>query len=324
MSDDRTQPNKSRQAAPATHLNRVAVIGCGNVGMASAFALAQSTFVREIVLIDRDIEKARGEAIDLQQAVAVPMTSPILVTAGDYSDAAQCSIVVVTAGAPSGGPDVSRLDLLGTNTTIIREIVGKLRAKGFTGILIMTSNPVDILTQIALEESGLPACKVIGTGTLIDTARLRSFIANKLGVEPRAVDAYIIGEHGDSEVAVWSGARVAGVPLLSYPGADALGSLDAMLAEVRQAAPEIVKRKGSTEYAIAMCVVRVCEAILRNERAALAVSTLLTGQYGIDGVCLGTPCIVGANGVEQIVELKLDPEEIAALRASAQTLLEAR
>ncbi len=312
--------DSAKDSAPAVHENRVAVIGCGNVGMASAFALLQSNIVRELILIDTNSAKAEGEAMDLQQAIAVPMESPVKVTAGTYRDAAASSIVVITAGVATDDPNTSRLELLAQNVKIIREIVGKLKSESFQGILILTTNPVDVLAQVAQRESGLPPSRVISTGTVIDTARLRVMLAQKLGVEPRAVDAFIIGEHGDSEIAVWSAARVAGLPLEKFPGADKLPSTAAMLETIRQSAPEIVKRKGSTSYAIGMCVRRICEAILRDERMSLPVSTLLQGEYGVRGVYLGTPCIVGKNGIERVIELELDKKEKAGLLHSAKIL----
>jgi len=183
----------SDTSASATHANRVCIIGCGRVGMASAYALIQSSFIRELVLVGQSEEKTEGEVMDLEHAVAVPMKSPIKVINGDYAKAARSSIVVVTAGEATSGPDMSRLDLLSKNVGIIRDIVGKLKAEGFAGVLVVASNPVDILAQVAQEVSGLPAGQVIGTGTLVDTARLRGLLADELGVEPRAVDAYIIG-----------------------------------------------------------------------------------------------------------------------------------
>lgn len=310
-------------AAPAVHENRVSIIGCGNVGMASAFALLQSQLVRELVLIDRDKNTAAGEAMDLSQAIAVPMEPPVKVSAGSYKDAAASSIVVITAGVATDDPNVSRLELLAQNVEIVREIVGKLKAENFAGILVVTTNPVDVLAQVAQRESGLPPERVISTGTVIDTARLRVLLAEKLAVEPRAVDAFIIGEHGDSEIAVWSAARVAGLPLAKFPGASKLPPAAEMLEMIRRAAPEIIKRKGNTSYAIGMCVRRICEAILRDERMALPVSTLLRGQYGVKGVYLGTPCIVGKNGVERVIELELDKKEKAGLLKSADVLRQA-
>ena len=306
-------------SASATHENRVCIVGCGRVGMASAYALIQSSFIREIVLVGRDREKTEGEVMDLEHAVAVPMKSPINVINGSYADAAASSIVVIAAGQATGGSDTSRLDLLDANAPIVREIVGKLRDEGFDGVLVMASNPVDLLVQVALEESGLPAGRVIGTGTLVDTARLRGMLAEAFDIEPRGVDAYIIGEHGDSEVAVWSGAHIAGVPLNRCAPQEPQ-DYARMLERVRRAAPEVVRRKGHTEYAIGLCVQRICEAVLRNEHAVLAVSTVLGGEYGLTGVCLGTPCVVGKNGIERIIQLDLDDGELAALHRSAETL----
>lgn len=307
-------------SASATHQNRVCIIGCGRVGMASAYALIQSSFIRELVLVGRTPEKTEGEVMDLEHAVSVPMKSPIRIINGSYADAARSSIVVIAAGQATGGSDTSRLDLLAANAVIVRDIVGRLRDEGFAGILVMASNPVDLLVQVALDVSGFAPGRVIGTGTLVDTARLRGMLADEFGIEPRGVDAYIIGEHGDSEIAVWSGARIAGVPLLRYPGARSPDDYAAMLERVRRAAPEVVKRKGHTEYAIGLCVQRICEAVLRNEHAVLAVSTLLAGDYGLTDVCLGTPCVVGKDGIERIVELDLDADERAGLHRSAEVL----
>lgn len=311
---------QSEDGAPAMHANRVCIIGCGNVGTASAYALLQSELIRELVLIDANKDKAEGEVMDLQQAIAVPMEPPVKVINGDYKDAANSSVVVITAGVATGDPEESRLALLDKNVGIIRDIVGKLKAEGFNGILVMTTNPVDVLAQVAQEASGLPVGQVISTGTLIDTARLRGMLAEELGVEPRAVDAYIIGEHGDSEIAVWSAARVAGLPLAKFPGARDLPQYDEMLEQVRRAAPEVVRRKGHTSFAIGMCVRRICEALLRNERTVLAVSTLLQGEYGIAGVYMGTPCIVGKHGIEQVIELELNEREREGMKASADVL----
>ncbi len=234
-------PAPADTSAPATHENRVCIIGCGRVGMASAYALIQSSFIRELVLVGRSPERTEGEVMDLEHAVAVPMKPPVKVIHGDYAEAARSSVVVVTAGEATSGPGMSRLDLLSKNIGIVRDIAVKLKAEGFAGVLVMASNPVDILAQVAQEACGLPAGQVIGTGTLIDTARLRGLLAEELGVEPRAVDAYVIGEHGDSEIAVWSGARVAGVTLERYPGARALPDYGDILDRVRRAGPEMVK-----------------------------------------------------------------------------------
>lgn len=297
--------------------DRIAIIGTGHVGATSAYALLTSGVAREIVLLDVNAEHAEGEAMDLQHSV--PLMSPVQVRAGDYEDAARSSVVVI-AGGVGGRPGESRLDLLGRNVTIVRECVRSLMDAGFDGVLLMTTNPVDILAQIAQGESGLPVGRVISSGTVLDTARLRSMIAEELSIDARSIHAYIIGEHGDSEIAVWSSARVAGVPLVDYCAPGACPDFDDLLQRVRRAAPDIIKRKGHTSFAIASCVARICEAIMRDEHTVLPVSTMMRGEYGIEGVYLSTPCVVGRSGVERVIELPLDETERAGLQASADVL----
>jgi len=305
------------EKASTSRDRRVSIIGCGNVGTACAYALVLDPLIRELVLIDQDGSKAEGEAMDLQHAV--PLGAPVKVSAGSYKQAAESAIVILTAGAASKSGE-SRLDLLERNVAITRECVKQLMAEHFGGILLITTNPVDVLTQIAQQESGLPVNQVLGSGTVIDTARLRALLGEALGVDARAVHAYVIGEHGDSAVAAWSAAQIAGIPLGSYPGAEKLPPYDELLTSVRQAAPEVVAKKGNTCFAIASCVTRICEAILRDEHTVLAVSTLMEGQYELQSVYLSTPCIVGASGVERVLQLPLSAEEHNALHASAQVL----
>jgi L-lactate dehydrogenase len=300
-----------------SHRPRISVIGCGHVGVTCAHALLQSRLCREIVLVDEDQERVRGEALDLRQAT--PFDTPVKIYAGDYTDAAASEIVILTVGAP-GKFSGSRLDLLAGNVGIIRSCVGKLMTENFVGTLLVATNPVDILTFVAQNESGLPLGKVVGSGTLIDGLRLRSLLGEKLRVDPRSVHIQVIGEHGDSSVAVWSAAQVAGLPLALYPGADALPPQEELLASVRRAGPEVVALKGNTCFAIAACVIRICEAIARDERSVLVVSTLMTGQYGLHDVCIGSPCVIGENGVESVHELRLDLAEQKALEASAAVL----
>ena len=315
--------NADTAEARPVRSNRVAIIGSGAVGAATGYALLQSELVREIVLLDSAPEKAEGEAMDLEHAV--PLGPPVAVWAGDYDDAAASAVAVITAGATSKpGESRSRLDLVGQNAPIVRECVGELVKRGFGGVVVMTSNPVDVLAQVAQEDGGLPWQRVIGSGTVLDTARLRQLLADTLRVEARAVDAFILGEHGDSEIAVWSGARVAGVPLGEFAGPDVTLDLADLLRRVREAGPAVAERKGNTSYAIATCVRRICEAVLRDERAVLPVSTRLSGQYGIDGVYLSLPCVVGAGGVERVIELPLSDDERDGLRASADVLRKAR
>jgi L-lactate dehydrogenase len=298
---------------------RVCVVGCGHVGATSAYALLTRGVAREVVLIDADARRAEGEAMDLQQAAA--LARPVEVRAGDWSDAAGAAVVVVAAGA-GGRPGESRLDLLGRNASVVRDVMEKLLSRDFGGIVLMTTNPVDVLAQLAQEFSGLPVERVIGSGTVLDSARLRAMLGSALGVEPRSVHAHVVGEHGDSEIAAWSSARVAGVPVREFcEGAGlACPDFDEMLARVRRAAPDIIERKGYTSYAIASCVARICEAVLRDEHSVLPVSTRLAGQYGIEGVYLSLPCVVGRAGVERVIEIPLDETERAGLRASAELL----
>jgi L-lactate dehydrogenase len=301
---------------PSQH-TRISILGCGHVGTSCAFALLQTRLVREIVLIGDGPTHVQGEALDLQQAV--PLGSPITVTAGTYKDAAASAIVIVTVGTP-GTFQGSRLDMLAGNVVIVRSCIAKLMAEGFDGVIIIATNPVDVLTYIVQKESGLPATRVIGSGTLLDSERLRHILGEQLKVDARSVHAAVIGEHGDSSVAVWSSAQVAGLPLSLYPGAKALPSHEALLIAVRYAGPVVATLKGNTCFAIAACVTRICEAILRDERAVLVVSTLMTGQYGFHNVSLSTPCIIGCGGVESVIELHLNAAEQKALEASAAIL----
>jgi L-lactate dehydrogenase len=304
---------------PSQH-TRISIIGCGHVGTSCAYAILQNRLAREIVLIGDTENHVQGEAMDLQQAV--PLGSPIKIFAGTYQDAAASSIVIITVGTP-GKFQGSRLDMLAGNVVIVRSCIAKLMAEGFDGVFIIATNPVDVLTFIAQKESGLPAGRIIGSGTLLDTERLRHILGEHLNVDPRSVHAAVIGEHGDSSVAVWSAAQVAGIPLSLYPGAAALPSHDELLIAVRYAGPAVALLKGNTCFAIASCVTRICEAILRDERSVLIVSTLMTGQYGLHDVALSTPCIVGCSGVESVIELHLNKAEHKALEASAAVLQQA-
>lgn len=297
--------------------DRIAIIGCGHVGATSAYALIMSGIAREIVLIDADARRAEGEAMDLQHAV--PLSRPVRVWAGDYRDAARASIAIIAAGV-GGRPGESRLDLLGRNVVVVRECIGRLMVENFRGLILMTTNPVDVLAQVAQEESGLPVERVISSGTVLDTARLRAMVGAALEVEARSVHAYIIGEHGDSEIAAWSCAYVGGVPLLDYCGPQGCPDFDLILQRVRRAAPDIIERKGYTAFAIASCVTRICEAILRDEHTILPVSTMTGGQYGIEGVYLSLPCVVGSGGVERVVALPLNEQEQTGLKHSAEVL----
>lgn len=305
----------------SSDLSRIAIIGTGAVGVTCAYALVLKGTVQEIVLINRDTKKAEGQASDLQHAV--PLGQPVTITTGGYKDAANSAIVIFTAGAANSDKEESRLELLGKNAAILRECLEELKAAGFAGVLLIASNPVDVLTYLAQEESGLPHSQVIGSGTVLDTNRLRTLLGEELGIEARSVHGYIIGEHGDSAVAVWSGAQVAGMPLASFPGANRLPPREELLRRVRSAGAEVLELKGNTCYAIASCIERICEAVLRNEQSVLTVSTRLKGEYQLQDVCLSTPCILGKGGVVKVLELPLDSAETRALAQSAKVLQEA-
>ncbi len=301
----------------STHANRIAIIGAGHVGATTAYALMLSAIVGEIVLIDSNEQLAVAEALDIEHANA--LCRPARVWAGGYADAAQACVAIITAGAMMKLGE-SRLAVLDRSAMIVRSCVRELMAAGFDGVLIVAANPVDIMAQSAQELSGLPVERVLGSGTLLDSARLGSMLGAKLGLDPRSISAYVLGEHGDSEIAAFSIAQVGCTPLAAYLGS--AGSLDeAELQEaVRRAGFRIFAGKGFTSYGVATAVVRICTAIVGDEHAVLPVSSLTTGQYGISGVYLSLPCVVGARGVERLLAPPLGESEVRGLRASAQVL----
>ena len=261
---------------------KVAVVGCGFVGSASAFALMQSGLFSEMVLIDANFEKAEGEAFDISHGV--PFTRPIKIYAGDYDDLADTAIVVITAGAAQK-PGETRLDLVHKNINIFKSIIPEIVKRDFQGILLIVANPVDILTYTALKLSGYAPNRVIGSGTVLDTARLKERLGEHLEVDSRSVHAFIVGEHGDSEIAAWSSANVSGIPLHDFCEMrghhDHEGATSEIAEKVKNSAYEIIQRKGATYYGIAMSVKRICEAIIRDERSILQISTMMDGEYGI-------------------------------------------
>lgn len=303
---------------------KVAIIGCGFVGSASAFALMESGLFSEMVLIDVDAERAEGEALDISHGTA--FASPIDIYAGTYDDIADAGIVIITAGVGQK-PGETRIDLVNKNVAIFKGILGEIRARNFSGILLIVSNPVDILTYVSVKLSGLPECRVIGSGTVLDTGRLKHIIGEHLGVDPRNVHARILGEHGDSELIAWSSAHVAGIPLEDfYNMRIENGSYEEFRREttelVRNSAYEIIKKKHATYYGIAMTIRRICGAIVRDEKSVLSVSNYMQGEYGISDIALSTPCVVGANGIEVRMPPSLNYREQEQMKASAQTLQE--
>lgn len=300
---------------------KVAVIGCGFVGSSSAFALMQSGLFSEMVLIDADTKRAEGEAMDISHGIS--FARPMQIYAGNYDDITDAAIIVITAGA-NQKPDETRLDLIKKNAAIMKSIVGEIKKRDFGGILLIVSNPVDILTLIALKESGYPSNRVIGSGTVLDTGRFKYLLGEHLDVDSRSVHAFIIGEHGDSELAAWSNARIGGLKVNDF--CELRGhfnheqSMKKIFENVRNSAYEIIERKHATYYGIAMAVKRICEAIIRNEKSILPVSSLMTGEYGLNDVVLSIPAVVGETGVQKVIPIELNDEELTKLKDSANIL----
>ncbi len=300
---------------------KVAVVGCGFVGSASAFALMESGLFSEMVLIDVNKDKAEGEALDISHGL--PFSKPMTIYAGDYKDAGDAAVVVVTAGAGQK-PGETRLDLVKKNIAIFKSIIPEIAKYNKEGILLIVANPVDILTYAAAKFSGFPENRVFGSGTVLDTARFKYLLGEHLDVDSRSVHAFIIGEHGDSEIAAWSSANVSGIPIHDF--CEMRGhfehekSMQRIADDVKNSAYGIIEKKGATYYGIAMSVRRICEAIIRDEKSILPISSIQHGDYGIDGVALSMPAIVGRNGVEGQVPIRLNEQEQAALKKSAETL----
>lgn len=305
------------------NIQKCAIIGTGFVGATTAFALLRSGLFSEMVLIDQNREKAEGEAMDLSHCD--PFVRPVNVWAGDYCDLVDCALVIITAGA-NQGPNETRLDLVQKNTRIFGSIIPQIVRYNRECILLVVANPVDVLTYVALKLSGFPPERVIGSGTVLDTARLKYLLSEHLEVDSRNVHAFIIGEHGDTELPVWSSANVSGVDIADFcRSCQKCGDMACMKEiydEVKNSAYEVIQKKGATYYAIALAVLRIAEAILRDEHSVLTVSGLVSGHYGLDGLCLGLPSIVGRRGIEQTLDVPLDEGEQQALEKSARALKE--
>ena len=304
-----------------TKVRKVVIVGCGFVGAACSFAIMQSGLFSEMVLIDSDRAKAEGEALDISHGV--PFAKPMKIHAGDYDDIKYASLVIITAGA-NQKPGETRLDLVKKNISIFKSIIPEIKKRNFNGILLIVANPVDILTTVALKLSGLPENKVIGSGTVLDTARLKYELGNHLNVDSRSIHAFIIGEHGDSEIAAWSSANVSGIPLHKF--CEMRGhfnheeATERIAENVKNSAYEIIEKKKATYYGVAMAVKRICEAIIRDEKSILPISSKMNGDFGIKDISLSMPAIVGKDGVECHVPIQLNEEETVKLQKSAQTL----
>lgn len=308
---------------PGINVRKVAIVGCGYVGSASAFALMQSGLFAEMVLIDVDQNRAEGEAMDIAHGLS--FAHPMKIYAGDYDDLVDAAVIVITAGA-NQKPNESRLDLVHKNAAIMKSIVLEIKKRECRGILLIVSNPVDVMTRVALEVSGFEERRVFGSGTVLDTARLRFQLGELLRVDNRSVHAFIIGEHGDSEMAAWSSANISGVPLHTFCKMrghfDHDENTENIEETVKNSAYEIIRKKHATYFGIAMVVKRICQAIVRDEKSIFPVSHRMHGEYGIDDVVLSMPAIVGAYGMETPIPISLDEKEVEKLKESANILRE--
>ena len=303
--------------------NKVAIVGIGNVGATLAYALTLSGLATEIVLIDRNNHKAEGEAMDLMHAV--PLVRPTRVYAGNFPDTQGAAITVVTAGSAQR-PGETRLDLAQRNTDIFGQIIPEIVKFNPDGLILIATNPVDVLTFVSIELSGLPPQRVFGSGTILDTARFRYLLSTRFDVDPRSVHAFIIGEHGDSEVAVWSLANIAGMSLTDYCRTNQMvcsdDDLTQIFSQTRDAAYHIIERKGATYYAIATGLERIIEAVLRDQSTVLSVSSLIDNYYGLQDVCFSLPSVIDRGGIERVLKLKLNEEEKNGLLRSGSVLKE--
>lgn len=304
---------------------KVMLIGCGMVGMSYAYALLNQNIVDELVLVDVNNEKAIGEAMDLNHGLAFASSS-MKIYAGDYSDAKDTDLIVIAAGV-NQKPGESRIDLLSRNTAVFKSIIDPVVEAGFNGIFLIATNPVDIMSEITLKLSGFSPDKVIGSGTTLDSARLRYLVGEKLKVDPRNIHAYVIGEHGESEFVPWSQAHVSTVSLdelkAKHPERSEDLDMSEIEAEVRNSAQKIIAAKKATYYGIGMALVRITKAIFSDEHSILTISSLVDGPYGIKGAYLGLPCIVGREGRVKLLELDLTEEEQEKLERSAAVIKEA-
>ncbi|MDO4401271.1 MAG: L-lactate dehydrogenase [Coriobacteriia bacterium] len=302
---------------------KVGIIGCGFVGSATAFSLMRSGLFSQMVLIDADHDRAEGEALDIGHGV--PLNKPMEIYAGDYVDLSDASVVVITAGAGQK-PGETRLDLVQKNVAIFKSIVPQINASGFDGILLVVSNPVDILTDVTMKLSNLPEERVFGSGTVLDSARLKYALGNLLGVDPRHVHARMLGEHGDSEFPNWGSANVSGIPIdecLHLRGVEhPLERMDQIADEVRHSAYVIIEKKRMTNYGIAACVTKILDCIMRDAKSIMTVSTRVVGTGDAEGVVMSVPAVIGSRGVELKVPLRLNYEEKRQMKASADTMRE--
>lgn len=299
---------------------KVVLVGTGFVGMSMAYSFLSTGGVDELVLIDVDMEKAIGEAMDLQHGLPYARNK-MVIKAGDYSECRDAEIVVITAGAAQK-PGQTRLDMTQVNTKIMKSIVEQIMASGFDGIIVVASNPVDLMTYVAMKVSGLPSNRVVGSGTILDTARLRYLMSEYLQISSNNIHAYLMGEHGDSSFVPWMHASIGGKNLLEFldeKGHD-LNDLNEIYHQVQQAAYQIIERKKATYYGIGLSLNRLVQAILNDDQSILTVSAYVEGDYGWDDLYIGVPAKIGQDGIEEIIHLTLNEVDQAKFDKSASTL----
>lgn len=300
---------------------KVGIVGTGYVGSTTAYALMLQGIISELVLIDIDKDKAEGEALDLLQSTSFVI--PVEIYAGDYSDLRGAEIVIISAG-PSIEKGETRLQLVGKNYAVFNDIVPKIMKYNFGCILLVVTNPVDVLSYITLRLSGLPANKVIGSGTVLDSSRFRAALSAKLKIDPRNIHAYILGEHGDSQVAAWNLTNVMGIRFDDYCSRYMDNCSPTIKEEienqVRTSAYKIIERKGATNYAVALAIAKIVKSILRNQNSILTVSTHIGNFAGIEDVYFSLPCIVNKNGIKKVIQPALSIQENQALKKSAELI----
>ncbi len=303
------------------NIKKIGIVGCGFVGSTIAYTLMESGLFTEMVLVDKNTAKARGEAMDLNHCL--PFLSPMSIYESDYEGLRDASIIIIAAGA-NQKPGETRIDLLQRNIAVFREVIHGITAVNRDCILLVVTNPVDLMTSVTHTLSGFDAGKVIGSGTVLDTARLKYLMGQRLSVDSRNVHTFIIGEHGDSELAVWSSANVSGIDLPDYCALwEHVGDLEGLRGifdHVKNSAYEIIRDKGATYYAIAQATKRIVTAIVNDEHAILPVTSLLTGEYGLSDICLSIPAVVGAGGIEHVLDIPLHETEMERLHLAADKL----
>lgn len=300
---------------------KISIIGAGDVGATAAYALIMEGLASELVIVDVNKPKAEGEVLDLSHGAG--FIKPVDITSGDYENTKNSDIIIITAGAAQK-PGETRLDLVNKNIKIFESIIPEVVKYSPNSILLVVSNPVDILSYVAYQLSGFPKERVIGSGTVLDTSRLKYEISKRLDVNPRDVQTYILGEHGDTEFPAWSLTSIQGIEINKYAKETGLKYDETVRTEihenVKNAAYEVINRKGATFYAIGLAISHIVRAILEDEKCILPVSTLVDDYYGIDNIYLGMPAVVGINGVEKVLNIPLNEDEVEKLKSSANTL----